>query len=641
MTRHLQWPAVIFLTALIIRFMYLVAGWDHPLSGYPILDAATYDRWAQTIAAGDWPGGVRAYLISPFYAYFLAFIYGVGGHSYGLVRIIQVVIGSMTCAVIFLIARQLFTVRAAVIAGLVMALYGYAVFLDAELLKNSVAAFTLSVSLLCCLHAWNEKKTGWWFAAGFLLGLTSINTPNVLLLSPVMGIWALGCRPEGSRYPRAAVVFASGFILCLLPVTVRNYVLEQEVVLVSSYGGHTFYFGNNPESDGALLSSREFFEIVPERLEALVNKAPAEALGRKLSSSEVSRWWFRKGVRFIQEQPAAFARLLGKKLAIFFSGYEISDTVDYYFMKEQIPVLRLGVVNFGLIVALAFSGLIASLPQWRKQLPVYSLLVVLMLSVVLFMVNSRYRFAAVPLLAVYAGYGADRIWAGLQERSWRRTAFTLIMVAAVFFLTTISILHYPPEYSRKFLADAQLSRGKCPEALKEYQVTMRSLSQNPSVAVSYAAALDRCGFKDDALTHYLNATFVVSDPVRRAQVHDSMGKLSFERNDFPAALLSWQKAVADNPENPEFLNNLAFVLYKQGKRLPDAKAYAERALALRPASPEIMDTLGIILLKLGDYAAALNLLEKAKTLMPDSPDISRHHAEAAGLLRERPRNKMD
>ena len=92
--------------------------------------------------------------------------------------------------------------------------------------------------------------------------------------------------------------------------------------------------------------------------------------------------------------------------------------------------------------------------------------------------------------------------------------------------------------------------------------------------------------------------------------------------------------VADQPDNPAFLNALGYLLTDQFSRHQEARDYIQRALAMNPDSAAIIDSMGWVLFKLGDYRAALDYLERAYRLEPE-PEIAAHVIEARWQLGDR------
>ena len=81
--------------------------------------------------------------------------------------------------------------------------------------------------------------------------------------------------------------------------------------------------------------------------------------------------------------------------------------------------------------------------------------------------------------------------------------------------------------------------------------------------------------------------------------------------------------VAEQPDDAALLNALGYLLTDQFDRHDEARGYIQRALAMQPDSPAIIDSMGWVLFKLGDYAAALDYLERAYRL-EDDPEIAAH-----------------
>jgi tetratricopeptide (TPR) repeat protein len=94
--------------------------------------------------------------------------------------------------------------------------------------------------------------------------------------------------------------------------------------------------------------------------------------------------------------------------------------------------------------------------------------------------------------------------------------------------------------------------------------------------------------------------------------------------------------VRDQPDNAALLNALGYLLTDQFDRHEDARAYIQRALAMNPDSPAIIDSMGWVLYKLGDYAAALDYLERAYRLETD-PEIAAHLVDVYWALGQQDR----
>lgn len=97
----------IFLFALLIRLVHLLLIKNNPLFLNLLLDAKEYDSWAKDILEKDWLSKSHDFM-SPAYPYFLSLIYLIFGHNITIAALIQFIIGSINCVLIFLITHKIF-----------------------------------------------------------------------------------------------------------------------------------------------------------------------------------------------------------------------------------------------------------------------------------------------------------------------------------------------------------------------------------------------------------------------------------------------------------------------------------------------------------------------------------------------------
>ena len=92
-----------------------------------------------------------------------------------------------------------------------------------------------------------------------------------------------------------------------------------------------------------------------------------------------------------------------------------------------------------------------------------------------------------------------------------------------------------------------------------------------------------------------------------------------------AAIREYERLIELAPDNPVFLNNLAWLYGEAGDER--ALGMARRAHEFVPANPLIADTYGWLLHKRGDHAAALELLAGAVAAAPEASDVRYRYAE--------------
>ena len=109
-----------------------------------------------------------------------------------------------------------------------------------------------------------------------------------------------------------------------------------------------------------------------------------------------------------------------------------------------------------------------------------------------------------------------------------------------------------------------------------------------------------------------------------------LAETQFRAGQLVAAKQSYQRVIANNPEDAVSLNNYANLLHQMND--PTARGLAERALKLVPNNPVYGDTLGWILVSKGEVESGLRYLREARLRSPDNVEIRFHLAFALAKI---------
>lgn len=110
-----------------------------------------------------------------------------------------------------------------------------------------------------------------------------------------------------------------------------------------------------------------------------------------------------------------------------------------------------------------------------------------------------------------------------------------------------------------------------------------------------------------------------------------IGVVQDESGDKTTAIASYRKALAENPDNPLIMNNIAYLLTETGGDLAEANRMATDSLRKAPQNASMKDTLGWVEVKQGNVAAALPVFS---SLIRDNPDnVTFRYHYAVALLR--------
>jgi tetratricopeptide (TPR) repeat protein len=425
------WIAGACALALVLRLVYVFQIKGSTLVQPDDLDPGFYYRWGQEIASGNWLGK-EPFVQSPLYAYLLGILMKIVGTGVGPILVVQSLIGTGTVLLTYLAGRRLFGHGHGVAAAVLIALYGPFIFEEGMVMKTFLSPF-LTLALLLMLDkaggAEGPRAARLFAVAGIVYGLTTLDRDNFILLAPVLAGLALVLGGGANRRGlRAAGAFTLGTVLMIAPVTLRNWIVSHEFVLLTTGGGEVFFIGNNADANG-LYVPPPFVRPDPRYEHADFIARAGEITGHPMTPMQSSWFWFREGAKFIAEEPLSWLRLLGRKLVHFWNFYELPDNLDYDILQRFSPLLsalngtfpppgwrtlavpaggswapvRLHLYStFGTVAPLGLFGILLTWRRWRRYLPLYILVFGYMGTVLLFFNFSRFRVPIVPILALFA-----------------------------------------------------------------------------------------------------------------------------------------------------------------------------------------------------------------------------------------------
>ncbi len=578
--------ALVFGVGLLVRVLHLWAVADAPFFDLKMGDSEFFHEWALELSGGDWVGdGVFWY--APMYPYFMGAVYAVFGLDALWLRGLQTLIGAATCVFLALATGRLLGQRAGLVAGFLTALYSPAIFYDGLIHKPVLALFFLAIFLwlwVGLLDAPERRRR--WIGLGVTLGALILTRENTMAFAPMIPIWLWIRHDDRPATSRAvwAVCFVAGVTAVVLPVALRNKVVGGELHLTAANFGDNFYKGNHPGADGT------YKPLKPGRANPRFEREDATAMaeaaeGRALTPSEVSNWLTEQSLRYMREQPGDWTRLTLRKIALFFNAVELPDTEDLYTYADHSPVLAASdrVLHFGLLVPLAFAGLVITWRHRRRLWLLYILSAAYAGSIVVFYVFGRYRYPIVAFFVIAAAGALAEGPAWLRQATVRARVFLLVVFAA-----TATLANWPMYATDPLKAITAVNIGT---SLQEQGDTKGAIAQ-----LEHAVALSP-GFAD--AWYNLGATL--------------------EADGRPGdAFAVYGQTLAKNPDHPLAHGNLGVLLMKAGE--PErALTHFERAATLTPNHAKARADFAAALLATGQKDRARPHVDAALRLAPDSP----------------------
>ena len=138
--------------------------------------------------------------------------------------------------------------------------------------------------------------------------------------------------------------------------------------------------------------------------------------------------------------------------------------------------------------------------------------------------------------------------------------------------------------------------------------------ENPRLHFLKATTLASNGELDKSLHHYNISLKHFDNDTLRSTVYEAIGNVHHLRKDMKSCYKAYDNALNLVIDNAGVLNNYAYFLSLDGKKLKLAKAMANRANELSKDNPTYLDTKAWVLYKLGEYAEAKKVMQRALAL---------------------------
>jgi 4-amino-4-deoxy-L-arabinose transferase-like glycosyltransferase len=352
----------------------------------------------------------------------------VGDANQEAARVFTALVGTAMVLCVFLIGLRLSGRAAGLIGALLVATYPTYIENNGQLLSEPLAAFLLTAGLLAFLWAADRRSVAAWLVPGLVFGALILTRPEYQAITLVFAAFA-GWRMWRDRSARPAiasvVVLLAGAALVVAPWTVRNYIVLDELVPVSTGGQKALFVATYLPGGGRQVpTKRELMrrllgaqdpittdELRAQPMEDLLDRVARkypdlprdEALGR------IGRENFAK---YISEQPLAYLEMSALK---FWNMWERGSSPfmrDWGWNAYHKLLLLLGIGGFVLLVRdlrTRYAALLLAVP-----IAAISVLGTLLLAV------PRRQVPLMPIVCVFAGVAL--VWVVRWAQARRQAA---------------------------------------------------------------------------------------------------------------------------------------------------------------------------------------------------------------------------
>ncbi len=422
---------VIFAVALSVRLIYLFQISDSLTFLSPTIDSGTYDSAARRLIT-DGVMEEPFFWQSFFYPFFLSRFYYFAGHSIIAARLFGIILGSVTCVLVYFLGKLLSSRTTGAIAALIVAFYGPLVFFEAELLATGWAAFWSVVLILLLLKAARPRTTRpLYLLTGLCAGLAVITRASFIPFVIASGIWLIWKIRRGAPGYKAALAKISLFVCTavIIPALVAgiSYLERGTFTALPGSGSVNLYIGNNPDTEHTLT-------LRPGRQWDQITALPY--IHGIEDESKHPAFFTQQFLHYVGTDPGDYLKGLLYKTIQFASSREIPRNLDVYLNRKFSSLLsvltfkagRFG-FPFGLLLPLAIVGLV--LNARRIPAPVFLFLILYPLSIILIFVCARYRTPVIPILAVPAALGIQKAAQFLLQRRFAALCSLSLVVLVI------------------------------------------------------------------------------------------------------------------------------------------------------------------------------------------------------------------
>ena len=416
----------------------------------------------------------------------------------------------------------------------------------------------------------------------------------------------------------------------LAPVTLRNLIVADDFVLLTSNGGVNLLIGQQHDYEGifAPVMEEAQAEFDPS-MEATLERE----LGRDLKGSEVSRILTGRAWRMFPDNLSAMPAHYARKVYRFWNGYELPQIVSYDYWKTQFSALWVLPVPFVLLSALGLLGF-RFLPTPARWIMLV-LIGAYFLSLLPFFPTSRYRQPIAPLLAINAAVFVVAMVRGQGQSAWSGWPPPSLLILALLprwaALDQAEVLwqvhlHEASRASRLGNLDKTLAKGRQAEEVRP------GLADTPFHLSLY---LEDLGAHDEALAALELAQARRPEhrliPYRIGRNHEQMEQ-------YDEALAAFERASFLDPDWAYPFLRAGLVMNLQGRKA-EALDLMERAYECSPGNFRVRSNLASLYAENGRLDQAIAMLEDLTEDYPHYVNgwfnlaVAQHQAETLAAAR--------
>ena len=344
----------------------------------------------------------------PLFTLLLTAADAVGLQSTTAQLVLVCLIGTATIALTGMVAKDLVTRRAGVIAAVIAALYpGFWVF-DGEIMSEALVMLLAALTILAANRCFRQFSTGRVVILGLLTGLCALTRAELVLLVPLVALptvlWQRSLSPR-RRIALCGLAVAVA-VAPMLPWFARNIAVFHHPVYLSDQLPVTVAAANNPQTYfGPLTASWCYTCLLSARF------PPGS------DESDEGIYWQQQGEQYIRAHKGRAAEVVVDRVGLEWGLYVPLRVADQNFLEGwPVPVSDAWLLWYYPLMALAVGGTVILRRRHRPIYPLMAMFITTTVTAGLIYGNDRFRSEAEVAMVVLAAVSLDAVWSSLAGR---------------------------------------------------------------------------------------------------------------------------------------------------------------------------------------------------------------------------------
>lgn len=381
----------IVVLAFIIRIIFNI--FYVAVNDVPISDAQDYHQTALNLLR---TGAYHSTFRPPLLPFLIAILYKLFGINYFVVRVVLSIFSSFTCLIVYKITKELFDKQVALIAAFISAVYWMMFYWCGFLLTETLCTFFLMLAVLYLVKSSKNPLLRYLIFGGISFGLAALTRAVVFPIFLFLPLWAfVSFRNNLKLVLKSCTIIIVTIFLTIFPWTIRNYLVTHKFIPITSQSGQVFLGANNPD----VLKFYRGGWIHPTK-SSLFNEAEIKDYFEHLTTEEANSLCWKKGIRFVLENPLFTARLVFYKFKLF------------WHLNRDIGIPSL---QYFFVFIFATYGAIVSFKKIKTMSILYLLPIFFTIMSMIFWGDDRVRSPIDPVLVIFASKGIAHVMKNQYE----------------------------------------------------------------------------------------------------------------------------------------------------------------------------------------------------------------------------------